>query len=303
MGRKEKKGRVFDVLGILLAFLAAAGGLFLAKKALDQNRETLLSKTGQVKTVLLSDGQEGKEREEAINELADVVKTWENEQVEYPHEPGNGQLSMEEAVEISQNWVKNFYKKYRKQQLKGIQDLTKYSKVSANLCMKQKEPSKEDTFVVMYSYWKVAVVDEITRAEFILNAATGQILDVFMFSYYTGMNFLDISQKKVLHEYVRTFDPEKKKRVKKDGVFRYEVLKKGKLYALLRVSNSLPNWEENGYEYGNYFHLSLSTFLPSEKGIKKEKVTVSESVQDQGILVDKSVPGKGISVEGGKVVQ
>lgn len=159
-------------LGIVLALGLALGGLGLMEYLLEEKRTRALSASGGLDETGLSLEMAKLSRERRIltkEELRQVLLAMQGREV--PHEPLEGQLSMEQAMELGKSWVEEIC--LAELEWSGEQ---KYHKMDAHLCRKQQEGSLENADI-LYSYWTVSLESQEIGAELTLHAVTGQVLE------------------------------------------------------------------------------------------------------------------------------
>lgn len=159
-------------LGIGLALVLALGGLGLMEHLLEEKRARLLSSSGGLDETGLSletAKPDGGQRLLTGEELRQVLAAMQGR--EAPHEPLEGQLSMEQAMERGKSWMEEFC--LAELQWPGEQ---KYHKMDARLCRRQGEEERENSNI-LYSYWTVSLESQEVGVELTLHAVTGQVLE------------------------------------------------------------------------------------------------------------------------------
>ena len=147
-----------NLMGILSAFGIAFGGLFLVQSRLSLEQEKLLQGGGmaelpQTVTTEVSESIAVSLQDSLTEEeLLQLVHNLEQKEEIQPHEPLEGQLTMVQAINCSEAWLKEFL-------LSGfaVSDF----------------PARE----YRVSCWTVSLSDQNIDASLTLNAVSGQVLD------------------------------------------------------------------------------------------------------------------------------
>lgn len=181
---RDKKGLFLNLSGILLAFGIAFGGLALVQGRLALEKERLLEGSGRVDVLFQTHRVETQTAGEAEvgqaeltrQELVRTVEKLGEGGAVYPHEPQEGQLSMAQAVECGKGWIEEFLlprlgmaaeeggeREYR---ASGFLWTSVYDSV---------ENIAENPWL---SYWTVRLASSDIDAVLILEAATGQLLNM-----------------------------------------------------------------------------------------------------------------------------
>lgn len=167
-----------NLLGILSAFVIAFGVLFLVQGSLTMEKKSFMSGGGLVELYqdVTVDSEEGKDisvqRLLTEDELLQVIKALERGGEIRPHEPGQDQLSMIEAIECGRTWMEDFLIPHL-----GVSDsILQGYKVSCYLWMPETE--KADTEGSPWlSCWTITISNQYFETRLILNAVSGQVLD------------------------------------------------------------------------------------------------------------------------------
>lgn len=175
----KNAGKVLiNLSGILAALTITFGGLFLVQFKLNQEQERLLTDSGLIElpqtefievieagdlslSVLLT--------EEQLEELRNIL---EEPGETAPHEPLSGQLSMAQAIECGQTWLKDFFLPRL-----GISDNSLLDYKAVCYLWAPESPDSEPENRPWLSCWTISLSNQHMEAVLILNAVTGQILD------------------------------------------------------------------------------------------------------------------------------
>lgn len=167
-----------NLLGILSAFVIAFGGLFLVQSSLAMEEKSFMSGGGLVElhqavTVETAEGEDiSVPRPLTEEELMQVIKALERGGEIRPHEPGQDQLSMIEAIECGRTWMEDFLMPHL-----GLSDsILQGYKVSCYLWMPETEEAVAEERSWL-SCWTISFSNQNLETRLILNAVSGQVLD------------------------------------------------------------------------------------------------------------------------------
>lgn len=257
------KSKLSIILSALLAFGVAFSGLWIMQYRLEKEKELLLSGKGKVMAgPFLADEEEEREavfsKKLTVSELRMVLESLEHGEKE-PHEPAKGQITMEEAIEIVEKWVKEFSENYLK--LEGL-SLQEYEKISSNLCVNKSEGKVEHTQRMLYSYWTVTLEGKEIKAVVVLNAVTGQILKASLFSYLPEIDFSKADTEQLMDDYIDSFGLTQDEESQITNKMVYRSLEGNQFYVMVEKANvlvSIKNDYDDSYEFVSDIHIFLST--------------------------------------------
>jgi len=165
---------LYTILGIILSFVIAIGGWLITRALINIQADELLSVS---ETILINmppdTGREVISHEPPIltaDEIIRILKNWEINGPEKPHEPMGEQISMGQAIEIGRAGLLHFGDIIPLEML-GV------THTSAYLCQKM-ERGQENFLDPMYSYWTVTFSGDFVVATFTINSVTRQIWNV-----------------------------------------------------------------------------------------------------------------------------
>lgn len=177
------KGAAVNALGIVLAFGAAFGEVFLVQEGLARETAGALRQSGEMRVPVPSagvqaSGMPGIDWEETgrkltQEELLAAVAGLEGKGESYPHEPLPGQLSMAQAIECGREWLEDFFMPY----LGMSGDDMKEYRINCFLWARRAPDGGEQTQDSLLSYWTVSFGGADLEAGLVLNAASGQVLE------------------------------------------------------------------------------------------------------------------------------
>lgn len=169
-----RKNIFINLAGLLLALGIALGGVLGVRVQLAREQARLLQEGGMVNLIVQSEPSQSKEISTAQllqtglteEELTLVIQNLESGAEPYPHEPGQNQLSMADAMEQGRSWLEGFFMPHL-----GL----------ANFCLDEYRAGcylwTTQEADPLLSYWTVTFSAKSLEAELILNATSGQILD------------------------------------------------------------------------------------------------------------------------------
>ncbi|MDR0293761.1 MAG: hypothetical protein LBH95_06375 [Oscillospiraceae bacterium] len=167
------KRNIYTAIGVALSFLIAIGGWTLTNALIDRKSDVLLSVTGITHNNIYVPPDEPDEDAPAPElsgeEIAAVLRNWENTAIEQFHEPFAGQLTMEQAIEQAKACLASFDGQGVNLAFMLDADMA----ISPYLC--QNLPGGMAFLVPIYSYWTVILYGSDTVVTMKLNAVTGQV--------------------------------------------------------------------------------------------------------------------------------
>lgn len=176
------RGAAVNACGILLAFGAAFGGVFLVQEGLDSEMAGLLQGGGALQVPVRSEtaletgtaqaGWTEAEKRLTQEELLLAVECLNGTEEFYPHEPLPGQLSMAQAIESGREWLEVFFLPRLGAEDNGQREY----RVNCYLWTRRAEGETEGTDS-RRSYWTVALSCQELEAGLVLNAVSGQVLE------------------------------------------------------------------------------------------------------------------------------
>ncbi|NLK51591.1 MAG: hypothetical protein GX295_03980 [Syntrophomonadaceae bacterium] len=212
------KQDIYTTVGVAFSLMIAFCGWILTNTLLDKQETVLLSVTGsihapsvlgttagtgndansnstpKIKTELITDETK---LEEGV--MAKILANWNAPKSHArPHEPVEGQLSMEQAITAAKNGLSHF-------NTHGIipPELLKDEFTRTNASLWENQPAikenQSDTRVKVsmelppeYSYWAITFGNEKMSVQLTLNAVTGAIWRADIFSYQAGTIFANL---------------------------------------------------------------------------------------------------------------
>ena len=229
-----RKGVYKTILGVLLVCVLVVCELLLMRNLLNKRQEILLSQNG---IIYASENRpSGTENENIQNtvlsaeELIKVVESLEIGGVGKLHEPTANQLTMKEAIEEGEKWLKLFY-----DELGFAFDDEAYSKIAAKLCEK---PHVMDQSVLSddyFSYWVIEYQGNDMEAVLYMNAVTAQVLWVKIITYPVDIDLMNANKGNVLRSYAESLQLDDDYFVKVGDDSAVLTFKNSGLYAFLEV--------------------------------------------------------------------
>lgn len=173
----------YTILTLLASVAFIAGSMAGMNLILKIEEERLLEGSGEIlmeSPVLAWQGygnEAGEKSEDAngkapvltMEQIEDAVKCWNNRKGEILHNPVEGQLSMEEAVQAGEDWLAKTG--FVKEEKTGGEVF----RVKATLGMGYTDVSAKTQLEPYYSFWTIKFVDENQYIILYLNAVTGGV--------------------------------------------------------------------------------------------------------------------------------
>ena len=255
--------------GIFFAFVIAIGGLFIMQGMIHKRGDVLLSESGNIKAAPIVDDAEGNADDLELTplsqmEIIQILHSLESNETEQPHEPMQGQISMENAIEQAKEWTNHFYTQYLDEE---TTDTLNYIKINSKLCIKQNSEIVGNSSEVINSYWTVILETDEIRTEIVMNAVTAQIFCATVTSSSVEYDFSKIDLELLLEDYISSFNINQSKTCHEMGGYVYREIEEKELYAIAKTGSIIvanKNGNQNGYELKNDLTLYLSTELPKK---------------------------------------
>lgn len=171
------KGRIYTFVAFCLSFAVVFGGWFLTKEMLDRDEAEILAEKGQISVeieevdVNENDPEVEIFKGEDLTEdvIAEVLAVWNGGGREVFHEPMDGQMDMEQAINAGRDWIdimadSNIIPSYLSE--------CSFDDTGAVLCTLDSNVSLEESFI---SYWKVTYVEGDVEIVLTIHALSGQV--------------------------------------------------------------------------------------------------------------------------------
>lgn len=261
--------KVITLGGIFLAFVIAIGGLFIMQGMIHERGDALLSESGSVKAApIVDDADRNTDDAEPTTlsqmEIIQILHSLESKETEQPHEPMQGQISMENAIEQAKEWTNHFYTQYLDEE---TTDTLNYIKINSKLCIKQNSEIVGNSSEVLNSYWTVILETDEIRTEIVMNAVTAQVFRATVTSSSAAYDFSKIDLERLLEDYISSFHINQSKIGNEIGGYVYREIEEKELYAITKTGSIIAankDGNKNGYEFKNDLTLYLSTELPQK---------------------------------------
>ncbi len=185
------KQKLVAIMGVVLSFVIAFGGWALTSLSINRQSDAMLYKGGATyphmpKDVPLATQEVAVENPQtdetrslgaAMDEeqMVDILRNWESDGRENYHEPTEEQMTMEEAIKVSGEFLS-----YYKDSGIFLDGEMKYDKTwtTAYLCQRipdNRGREKDEKVTSVYSYWTVVFTGETMSVTIVLNAVSGQV--------------------------------------------------------------------------------------------------------------------------------
>lgn len=204
------KRTIYTVFGVALSLLIATGGWFITNSLLDRKESDLLSARGSVHvdapqqtntvppddSVITSDPTKL-----TAAEMYTVLEYWELNGTEQAHEPTDGQISMEQALNRAHEWLEYFcgqgllssklldYEPRKTNAYLSRNVPSQSGATAQNPLVKAEDIRDSKLLEPFYSYWTVRLYAERLNIMLIINAGTGQIWKAEIDSSTATINF------------------------------------------------------------------------------------------------------------------
>lgn len=264
---------VYTIVGIMLSFCLVFGGWFLTESLLNNMEKELLSGDGAVqidRKETIADNQasevdtsdNGKTNHDfnsaelTTTEMVKILQNWESDTNEFPHEPMEGQMSMEQAINTGKDWIAGLGEE-------GLISSELYEdgfeKISATLNVKQEKDQEKR---IDYSYWKVSFTNNEMKVDLMIQASTGQVWDAMIYFQYPEIGLKKKITEQILNSIFPYLPSNDDKQFQEnintacnsyDGAKLYAAVTKGGLIGKLTKGNEVTYL---------VFHIYLSTQSP-----------------------------------------
>lgn len=263
--------RTVNLLGILLAFGVAFGGMFAVRNQLTEEKNVLLEGSGMIAIPMQSyvteaqNSVESPEKTELTEEeLVQVVKNLGRDAEVYAHEPLQGQITMVQALECGRSWLEEFFLPH----LQTKAELSGEYKTSCHLWALREEDTGSELESSLLSYWTLTLENQDLSASLTLNAATGQVLDASVCCYFPMELWEQGSLISLLGDYTDSFGIEeiytslivdKDQTIhERNGWGMYQSLADGELFAVIQTSSLVvTSTMDNELIYEDIFSVQL----------------------------------------------
>lgn len=166
MNRKYK----YTFLTLLLGTAFMIGSMLCMRWILEVRERQLLTENGKAAVESpVRAWQEWEKKEQTANhkltieQMEEAIQFWNNRIGETIHDPVEGQISMEEAIELGKQWLTIMGEK------KQIYSIT------ATLSAGYQRESPKKQLEPYYSFWTIEFSNQTVRTTLYLNAVTGQV--------------------------------------------------------------------------------------------------------------------------------
>lgn len=257
-----------NVLGLFAAFGIAFGGLLLVQKLLIREEEALMRSGGMVEVAVQEpetgwECESARETEKAFltaEELVGIVSMLGEGADAYLHEPFPGQLSMTEAMECGREWLEDFLAP----RLGAEEYIPQEYKISCYLmAFREGDGALADKDTL--SYWMMTYEARDMKAELMLNAVTGQVLDASAYCYFPMEFKEDGGLRELLGDYADSFGLEGRYAVVgtddwdgEGGMLMFRDIGDTGVYAVAKASSTVLSLSETNPGYiREVYHLRL----------------------------------------------
>lgn len=214
---------VFSGIMNLSVILFAFAGMFITNGLMERKEAQLLAEKGSIEMEspnmsLYNDKNLENENYETVltpEQIADTLNQWKNPSNETrPHEPIEGQLPMEQAINKGEIWIRSM----KEAGEFTAQDSSVFHEVTAALEIHVKQEESILELEPYYSYWRVQFTNEQLRICLYMNAVTGQVWEADIVIYDVSKVHMEGDDSASLTEFAKLAGIDNKKIVNKvDG--------------------------------------------------------------------------------------
>lgn len=256
------KQTIGGVVGILLSCLLLVFGWFFTVTLLSQNETVLLSERGTVElTPKVPNTAQGVPDDNVtaympatLAEIVHILHVWETQSNVVPHEPFNGQLTMEQAAATGKAWIEKCSEEAT------LPSFVDGAKMNAFLCANELAPDTlvpevspalgairgQQELTPYFSYWTVRFEQEGFSATLIINAATGQVWRAEI-KLSTTDTKADIDIEKILSAFLRSLSLTEDEILVRDGQTASHSFGNGALLGIAETSSTADTQTINLY--------------------------------------------------------
>lgn len=193
----------YTFLTLFLAFIFVLGSIVGMNGLLQFREKQLLTESGKViveSPVRAWYGRESNDENENFHneknmlteeQIADVIRSWNSRETEQIHNPVEGQISMETAIQIGEKWIAEIGASEGNEQ--GT-DMLPYS-VKAILGVGEQKGDTGKQLEPYYSFWTVEFSNQSRKIVMHVNAVTGKVwrAKVILYDDFSGnMQYEDL---------------------------------------------------------------------------------------------------------------
>ncbi|MGE5396066.1 MAG: hypothetical protein ACM3MK_00870 [Chitinophagales bacterium] len=207
------KQAIYTIMGIVFSLMIAFCGWVVTNTLLDRQESILLAgstnNTSAVETIPGTDNESKNlypTTKPVISqvEMAKILANWNAPRKSIqPHDPVDGQLSMEQAINAAGTGLSDFAKQgiISPELLEG-----QFTLIHASLCENLPVIKKNQTIIrelpPEYSYWTIMFDNKKVNVRLTINAVTGAIWRADIISYQEGTTLTDLNWEELLDKYV-----------------------------------------------------------------------------------------------------
>lgn len=147
-----------------------------------------------------------------VKEVRNAIDRWNNRIGEVIHDPVEGQISMEQAIEEGKEWLVSMIKNEGAEAISGLES-ERYT-VSAVLGLGKEEETVQRQVEPYYSFWTIHFAGQTMNATVYINAVTGKVWgaeitlyedipnevpieSIYLFAELTGVEKTDLEEPEV----------------------------------------------------------------------------------------------------------
>ncbi len=196
------KEKSYTYLMCILSLIIILGGWFLTKGLLEQKEAEVLSVRGKVMMETFDSAASGEFEGEELTEVTmiEILHVWESAGREAFHEPLEGQINMEQAMETGREWIRTLAEN---QVLPEELSEEKFKNIHAVLSTPENQTSLEQNLV---SYWTVTYQDGDVEIILKIHALSGRVWGADISMWESQMPTVSLTDEEVLAIAFPSFD-------------------------------------------------------------------------------------------------
>lgn len=175
------RARIYTVVSWTFALIFVFGSMFCMNFLLQFRVKKILSTHGKVEVESpVRAWQEGEETDIyqkkymlTTTQMEDTMRLWNEKQGEVIHDPVEGQLTMEEAIESGKKWIEDM--QIGNQAEDKQKSVTNIYSIHATLSVAEQKDSNYMKLEPYYSFWSLELSSRTMNVNLWLNAVTGNV--------------------------------------------------------------------------------------------------------------------------------
>jgi len=199
------KQRILTAIAVVFSLLIVFGGWLLTNELLDRQHLSLVNTVHSVSVKEPPEAELGAVPTKvtlSTREIANILKVWQSSQRQHYHDPYDGQLTMEEAINAANSGVSYFCENGALPKEILASDFTQTSAFLYDVQVTRQAPAGVSPAPdPAYSFWSVSLSNRDVAVNLTLNAQTGRIWLADISSSSQGVDFNGQKALDVLKQY------------------------------------------------------------------------------------------------------